>query len=154
TKKASGVAPRSGATVLPCIKLDDQRLVDILRDVAAIGNLLELALELVLVHVDPRREPGLFGERQRFLDAPLLLRLLANRDDAAGLDEHRRDARRAAVERDRAVRTQLARFCARRPEAHAIDDVVEARLEQSDQVLARVALPPGCFGEVAAELAF
>ena len=51
------------------------------------------------------------------------------------------------------VRDQLARFGARRAEAHAVDDVVEARLEQRQQVRAGVALAALGFGEVAAELA-
>ena len=53
----------------------------------------------------------------------------------------------------RAVRDQLARFGAGRAEAHAVDDVVEARLEQHQQVRAGVALAALGFGEVAAELA-
>jgi hypothetical protein len=51
------------------------------------------------------------------------------------------------------VRHQLARFGAGRAEAHAVDDVVQARLEQRQQVRAGVALAALGFGEVAAELA-
>jgi hypothetical protein len=39
------------------------------------------------------------------------------------------------------VRDELARFGARDRETHAVDDVVEAALEQLQQVLARGALP-------------
>ena len=86
-------------------------------------------------------------------DAQLLLRLLAHRHRVAGLDRVRRDVDDLAVDRDRAVRDQLARLGAGRAEAHAVDDVVEARLEQRQQVRAGVALAALGFGEVAAELA-
>ena len=50
-------------------------------------------------------------------------------------------------------RDELPRFGARRAEAHPVDDVVEARLEQLQQVLAGRALAARGLGEVAAELA-
>src|SRR5882672_3825946 len=151
----SGVAlAKTRATVQPLsrIQFDDQRLIDVLRHVATIGYLLELAFELVLVDVDPGRKTRLLGERQCFLDAALLLGLFAHGDHVAGVDQHRRDAGGAAVERDRAMRDKLARLCTRRTEAHPIDDVVQARLEQGDEILAGVALASRCLGEVAAEL--
>ena len=57
-----------------------------------------------------------------------------------------------AVDEDRAVRHELARFGARAAHAHPVDDVVEARLEQLQQVLAGRALALRRLGEVAAEL--
>ena len=98
-------------------------------------------------------KPRLLGQRQRLLDAALLLGLLAHGDHVAGLDQHRRDSGGLAVQRDRAVTDQLARLGARRPEAHPVDDVVEPRLQQHQQVLAGVALAARGFLVVAAELA-
>jgi hypothetical protein len=50
------------------------------------------------------------------------------------------------------VRDQLTRLGAGRAEAHPVDDVVEPRLEQADQVRAGVALQARRLLEVAAEL--
>ena len=58
-----------------------------------------------------------------------------------------------AVHGDRLVRHQLARFGAGGAEAHAVHDVVQAGLEQEQQVGAGVALAAVGFLEVAAELA-
>ena len=57
-----------------------------------------------------------------------------------------------AVDEDRAVRHELPRFGARAAHAHPVDDVVQARLEQLQQVLAGRALALRRLGEVAAEL--
>src|SRR5262249_43851179 len=57
-----------------------------------------------------------------------------------------------AVDRDRAVRYQLPRLGAGRTEAHAIDDVVQAGLEQAQQVLAGRALALRRHRKVALEL--
>ena len=51
------------------------------------------------------------------------------------------------------MRHQLACFGARRAEAHAVDDVVQPRLQQHQQVLAGVALAARGFLVVTAELA-
>ena len=93
-----------------------------------------------------------FGELHGIGHAQLLLRLLAHRDGIARLHEVRRDVDHLAVDGDRLVRDQLARFGARRAEAHPVDDVVEARLEQQQQVRAGVALAALGLGEVAPEL--
>jgi hypothetical protein len=84
--------------------------------------------------------------------AVLLLGLLAHGDHVTGLDQVRRDVDRLAVHRDRLVRHQLARFGAGGAEAHAVDDVVQTRLQQEQQVGAGVALAAVGFSEVAAEL--
>src|SRR3546814_14664500 len=60
---------------------------------------------------------------------------------------------RSAVDRDAAVRNQLARGRAGHGEAHAVDDVVQAGFEQLQQVLAGVALPGRGLLVVVAELA-
>src|SRR4030095_7257808 len=57
-----------------------------------------------------------------------------------------------AVDGDRAVAHELARLRARRAEAHPIDDVVEPRLEELQQIRAGRALAPRGLAEIAAEL--
>src|SRR5437764_1493925 len=63
-----------------------------------------------------------------------------------------RAVRRRAVHRDRLVRDELARLGAGGAEAHAVDDVVQARFEQHQELGTRVALAAGGFLEIAAEL--
>src|SRR5690606_19575589 len=58
-----------------------------------------------------------------------------------------------AVDHHRLVADQLARLGAGRAEAHPVDDVVQAALEQLEQVLAGVALATLGLGEIAPELA-
>ena len=58
-----------------------------------------------------------------------------------------------AVDRDRLVAHELARLGARGGEAHAVDDVVEAALEQLQQVLAGGARAARRLAVVVAELA-
>jgi hypothetical protein len=60
---------------------------------------------------------------------------------------------RLAVDGDRLVRHQLARLGAGRAEAHAVHHVVQAGLEDEQQVGAGVATAAVGFGEVLAELA-
>ena len=74
-------------------------------------------------------------------------------DDDAGLALVRRDLDARAIDDDRTVAHQLARFGARGGETHAVHDVVEARLEDLQQRLARGARTAGRLLVVAAELA-
>ena len=78
----------------------------------------------------------------------------ADRDDVASLDQHRSDVGGVAVQFDGAVAHQLASFGAGRAEAHAVDDVVQARFQQLDQRFAGVATATLGFSEVLAELLF
>src|SRR6266702_3307300 len=135
------------------IQFDDQAFVDVASDVAAFRQLLERAFELLRIDSNPLRQTALFGERQRFENTSLLLRLFAHGNHVASLDLQRRDVRDDAVHRDRLVAHELTRFSARRTEAHAIHDVVQTRLEQLQQVFTRVALATVGFSEVTAELA-
>src|SRR5690606_25239001 len=66
--------------------------------------------------------------------------LLGQGDRVARLDLVRRQVHRLAVDRDAAVRDQLARGRAGDREAHAVDDGVEAGPAELQQVLTRVAL--------------
>src|SRR6185369_8728705 len=57
------------------VQLDDQRFLDVGAELVAVGSLLEDALELGGVDLDPVREALPFGELHRIGDAQLLLRL-------------------------------------------------------------------------------
>src|SRR5690554_5110651 len=136
------------------VQLDDQRFVDVGGQVAAVGDRLEQAAELLRVDFDPgRRQVHRRGHRQGLLDAHLLLGLLRQGDRVAGLDLVGRQVHGLAVDRHAAVRDQLAGRRAGDREAHAVDDVVEARLQELQQVLTRVALLGRSLLVVVAELA-
>ena len=75
-------------------------------------------------------------------------------DDIAFLQVGGGDIELAAVDGDEAVADDLARLVARIGEAEAVDDVVEARFEQADKVLARNAGAADGFLVVAHELLF
>src|SRR5690349_5849304 len=116
------------------IQFDDQAFVDVAGDVTTFRHLLERTFELLRIDRNPARDTALLGERQRFENARLLLGLLAHGHDVTRLHLQRRDVRHHAIDRDRLVAHELARFSTRRAEAHAVDDVVETRLEQLQQV--------------------
>src|SRR5688572_21451135 len=136
------------------VELDDQVFVDVGRQIGALRQSLERARHLFRVDLDPtRREVHLLRQRQRFLDAKLLARTLGDRDLVARLDLEGRQVDLLAVDHDGLVRDELARLRPRHGEAHAIDDVVEALLEDAEQVLAGVALLAGGLRVDVAELA-
>src|SRR6185503_13516356 len=62
------------------IKFDDQLLVHVVGEFAAVRQRLEDALEVLRVHLDPARKAVLLGEVEGGLDAQLLAGLLAHRD--------------------------------------------------------------------------
>src|SRR5215471_7629289 len=118
------------------IQLDDQVLVDVRQHVVPARRRLEHAAELLVVHLDPLRQAHLLRDVQRALDAQLLARLLPHLNDIARLHLVGRDGHRLLVYGDRLVTHQLARLGARRRESHAVHHVVQAALEQPQQVLA------------------
>src|SRR5262252_4695642 len=134
------------------IQLDDQVLVDVRQHVVPARRRLEHAAELLVVHLDPLRQAHLLRDVERARDAQLLARLLAHLDDVAGLHLVGSDAHRLLVHGDRLVAHELARLGARRGKSHAVHDVVQATLEQSQQVLARGAGLARGFLVVVAEL--
>src|SRR5688500_2572222 len=118
------------------VELDDQVLVDVRENLVAVRQRLERAAEFLVVDVDPVGPADLGRDRERGPDARLRLRFLAHRDHVAGGALVRRDVHRLAVHLDRLVRDELAGLGAGRREAHAVNDVVEASLEEAQQVLA------------------
>src|SRR5579864_7973438 len=147
-----GARPRFQALRLLRIQLDDQVLVDVRQHVIAPRGRLEHPAELLGAHVHPVRQPHLGGHVHGALDAQLLARLLAHLDAVAGLHLVGGDGHRLLVHGDRLVAHQLARLGARGGEAHAVHDVVQAALEQPQQVLARGAGLARRFLVVVAEL--
>src|SRR6476646_10466500 len=81
-----------------------------------------------------------------------LQRLLAHVDDVVLADLERRDVDLAAVDPEVAVHDQLAGVAAGAGEAGAVDDVVQAALEQLEQVVTGLALPARGLGVVVVEL--
>src|SRR5579864_2355961 len=118
------------------IQLHYQVLVDVRQDVVPARCRLEHPAELLVVHLDPLGEPHLLGNVQRALDTQLLARLLAHLNDVPRLHLVGRDGHRLLVHGDRLVAHQLARLGTRRRKTHTVDDVVQAALEQPQQVLA------------------
>src|SRR5262249_12970217 len=76
------------------------------------------------------------------------------RNDVVRLDLVARDVHAAAVDLEVAVADELARLRARRREAEPVDDVVQARFEHPQQVLACDARALGRLRVVGAELVF
>src|SRR6185437_15661675 len=77
--------PRDARRVLPRIEFDDQRFLDVGTELVAIGCLLEDALELRGIDLDPVGQALAFGELGGVGDAQLLFRLLAHGDRVARL---------------------------------------------------------------------
>src|SRR6185369_14550046 len=82
-----------------------------------------------------------------------LLRAVLDLDDVVGPAQERRDVDLGAVDPEVAVANQLARLRVVGREAEAVDDVVQAALQELQQVLAGDALHPDRLVVVAAELA-
>jgi hypothetical protein len=80
------------------------------------------------------------GELDRFENGDQLLRLLANFDHVASLAAVRADVDLDAVDGDVAVVNELTGSKDRRDELGAVDDRIETRFEQTDQVLRGVTL--------------
>src|SRR5499427_2971566 len=118
------------------IQLDDQVLVDVGQDVVPARRRLEHAAELLVVHLDPLRQAHLLGHVQRALDAQLLSGFLTHLHDVPGLHLIGGDAHRLLVHRDGFVAHQLACLGARCRKSHAVHHIIQAALEQPQQVLA------------------
>src|SRR4029079_322907 len=84
--------------------------------------------------LEPQRDRG--GQVGRLTHDRLGGASSLERDDVLGADAVARDVHAAAIDHEMAVTHELPRLCARAGEAEAVDDVVEARLEHPQQVLA------------------
>src|SRR4051794_5171448 len=132
------------------VELDDQRFLDRRVDLGALRPLEDLAGQPFVVGLQPRSDGG--GEVGCVADDLLRARPVLERDHVVGLDLVARDVDAAAVDREVAVADELARLRAGGGETEPVDDVVEARLEDPEQVLARDAADPIRLLVVGAEL--
>src|SRR5258705_586661 len=131
--------PSDCQTVRPLLRvqLDDQLFLGGDRDARA-GRLFQHATaERLLVHGDPRERRAARRLIHRRHHGHLLSRLHPHADFLARHDVEARDVHRRLVHFDMAVADELAGGLAARREAHAIHDVVEARLERGQQVVTR-----------------
>src|SRR2546427_1473691 len=138
---------------LPRIKLDDQLLLDGLVDVVASGLREDLGGHLLLVQAEPRRDRALLAGVEGILDPVDLLALFLDRDHIANANCVRGDVDETAVDGEVAVRDELPGVTPRRGEADPVDDVVQPRLQQPEQVEAGDAGHLGGAIEVEPELA-
>lgn len=94
------------------------------------------------------------SEANGFENDDQLLRLLTHFDNIAGLATVGTDVDADAVDRDVAVVDELTGSKDRRNELGAIDDRIQTRFQEADQVFRRIALAAVGFGEDGAELLF
>src|SRR5438034_2304846 len=134
------------------IQLNHQALVEVLAAPGALRRPLDRASQFLYVVLDPRRETDLLGELQGVDDSQLCLGSLFDCDDVAGPHQSRGNVEDLAIHRHRAMAHELARFGARRAETHAVDDVIETRLEESQQVVPSRSLALRSHPEVTPEL--
>src|SRR3954453_14877671 len=128
---------RSGGWSLLRVELDDEVFLHRRRDLATLGLAQHLRRERVVVGLQPGRHlRGQLGGVADQLGGALGGAGL-QRDDVAVADLVARDVDATAVDRPVAMADELAGLPARAGEAEADEDVVEAPLEQRQQVLAR-----------------
>src|SRR5688500_6483400 len=117
--------------------LDDELRVDLRFDLTALRRGDELRRERVGVDLEPARTRLGLRPREDVLEVLRALARLVDRDGVPTAERAARRLRAAPVHRDVRVRHELARLRARLREARAVHDVVEARLEQLDELIAR-----------------
>src|SRR5579884_2869018 len=145
-------APRHAAG-LPAVVLDNQGLVEEGHlDLIAGWQVQNLAAVVGRVEAEPIRH-GL-GLEHLVVGVEVLAAaaLRPHRDLVPRLDQEGRDVGLPPVDDEVPVPDELPRLLARVGEAEAVDDVVEAALENLQQVVARHATPPHGLGEVLVEL--
>src|SRR5918998_1871185 len=136
--------------VLLRVELDDELLLDRRGDLGPLWQAEDLRGQPVVVCLQPRRHYG--GELGGFTDDGLDRRARLHRDHVFVAQLVRGDVDPAAVDRPVAVADHLPRLAPRSGEAEPHEHVVEARLEQPQQVLARHARLSAGLGVVVAEL--
>src|SRR3954451_17739484 len=127
-------APR-GKTGLLGVQLDDQLLLHGRGHLAALGLAQDLGRQGVVIGLEPGGD--LAGQLGGVADHVLGRRIGLDRDHVALAHLVARDVDPAAVDGPVAVADELAGLAARRGEAKAHEDVVQAGLQQREQVLAR-----------------
>src|SRR3954465_7227758 len=143
-------AARSGVSWLLGVQLDDELLLHGRRDLATLGLAQHLGGERVMVCLQPGRNRG--RQLRRIADELHGAGLGLDGDHVAVAHLIAGDVHPPAVDRPVAVADELPRLPARRREAEADEHVVEAALEERQQVLAGDAGLPGRLLVVVAEL--
>src|SRR2546422_4542175 len=116
------------------IKLDDQLLLDGLVNVVASGLREDLGGHLLLVQAEPRRDRALLAGVEGILDPVDVLALFLDRDHIADANGVRGDVDETAVDGDVSVGDELPGVSPRGGKADPVDDVVQPRLQQPEQV--------------------
>src|SRR4051794_21776249 len=127
-------AARSGVSSLLGVQLDDELLLHGRRDLTTLGLAQHLGGERVMVGLEPRRH--LRRELRRVADELHGAGVGLDGDDVAVAHLITGDVHPAAVDRPVAVADELPRLPARSGETEADEHVVEAALEEREQVLA------------------
>src|SRR5215217_4126319 len=132
------------------VKLDDELLLHGRGDLGPLWEAEDLRREAVVVGLEPGRHNG--GQLCRFADDGFDRRVRAHRDHVLLAQLVRGDVHALAVDHPVSVQDHLAGLAPGAGEAEAHEHVVEARLEQSQQVLAGHAGLAAGLGVVVAEL--
>src|SRR5579872_1872155 len=138
---------------LAAVVLDHELLVNRRVDLLATRQALDLGGLLLLIVREPRRRMAVGGRVQQHLEERRLLAALGDGDHVARTHEERRNVDLAAVHQEVTVRDELARLRAGAGQIQTVDDVVEAPLEQLQELRARGALLARRFAEIVLELA-
>src|ERR1700722_6858898 len=132
--------------------LDDQFLADRHCQFSARRQRPERAAELFALECHPRRDAAALRHLDCLDDHLLGAARLGHAYNTANLDQGRGNRNFLAVNLDMPVTNNLSRLRERTREAEAIHHVVEATLEQYEQVLAGDSVHPFRLGEVLREL--
>src|SRR2546423_5557093 len=116
------------------IKLDDQLLLYGLVHIVASRLRDVLRGHLLLIQREPRRERFLLARVERILDPVDIFALFLDRDHIADAHGIRRDVHDPAVDRHVPMRNELPGIAPRGGEADPVDDVIQPRLQQAEQV--------------------
>src|SRR6266576_3247551 len=116
------------------IKLDDQLLLDGLVHVVASSLRGDFRGHVVFVEAEPGNDRPLLARVEGVLDAGDLFARVLDRDHIADAHGVGGDVDGTAVDGEVAVGDELAGVPPRRREADAVDDVVEPRLQEAQQV--------------------
>lgn len=125
------------------VQVDDQLLLDVLGDISPLGEVEESAGERVSVPLEPR-VLGCVVDSEGIGDNLEGLALLADANHLTWLNAERRNVYDATVNYDVLMANELASSCASWSDAEAIDYVVEAGLEDSEENLTGDALRTLC----------
>src|SRR4051795_10721494 len=150
TRRAGLRCRGSGEAGLLGIELDDELLLHRRGDLRALGPAQHLGGELVVVGLQPCRD--LSDELGRVADHGLGIAAGLEGDHVVLAHLVGRDVHPAPVDGPVAVADELARLTARRGESEAHEHIVEAALEDSQEVLAGDALLAGGLLVIVAEL--